>query len=421
MKRYVAKCSSTNSISSVEYFLFYFAIADVLFFPYSHLLAITVSQILVFIWFLLKQITRVKLSQYESDVRRFGLFSTLVILCTVTSFLFIPSFHLQDGYRENIMRAIQMISSFGYLFFFSYVMRKIKFRWDIVLFIFVIYSSIWAVIYAFDFPTYLSLKRFFNPYDSFLGFLSDLENYDYRFSFIWTDPNNIAYAICGVLIMLVTWKQYNLLSEALITICALLVCILCRSTGGWLSFAYSIIILGVVQQKKSYNLSPMTRFVRGALAIIVILASVYVVLKYVLPQQAIDQSVNRLTSKGDDISRITIWRRLFEDKVDLLPMYLVYGSGYQVYVDGFPYNVHNGHFLLILAYGMIAYIAYILLLFRKPKNVSWLGYAFLVPFILAITINTFIGEAKAVGLMMFLIAIMRTQTGYLSTNWKTHK
>lgn len=421
MKRYVAKGSSTNSISTIEYFLFYFAIADVLFLPYSHLLAITLSQILVFIWFLLKQITRVKLSQYESDVRRFGLFSTLVILCTVTSFLFIPSFHLQDGYRENIMRAIQMISSFGYLFFFSYVMRKIKFRWDIVLFIFVIYSSIWAVIYVFDFPTYLSLKRFFNPYDSFLGFLSDLENYDYRFSFIWTDPNNIAYAICGVLIMLVTWKQYNLLSEALITICALLICILCRSTGGWLSFAYSIIILGVVQQKKSYNLSPMTRFVRGTLAIIVILASMYVVLKYVLPQQAIDQSVNRLTSKGDDISRITIWRRLFEDKADLLPMYLVYGSGYQVYVDGFPYNVHNGHFLLILAYGMIAYIAYILLLFRKPKNVSWLGYAFLVPFILAITINTFIGEAKAVGLMMFLIAIMRTQTGYLSTNWKNHK
>lgn len=421
MKPYVSRNFDTNGISAIERYLFYFAVVDVLFLPYAHLLAMTYSQILVFAWFLLKQMSGVKALQCESDLRRFLVFSTFVILCTATSFFFIPSFRLLDGYRENVMRALQMISSFGYLFFFIYVMSRARIRWDVILYLFILYSALWAMIYLLDFPMFLSLKRFFNPYDSFIGFLSDVEGYDYRFSFIWTDPNNISYAICGVFVMLITWKQYNLLPTVLITICTILICVLCRSTGGWLSLVYSVAILGYVQLKKSKKLSPVTRVVYIVLVILVILASIYILLTYILPQEAIYQSVSRLNSKGDDISRLVIWRRLFEDKADSLPLYLFYGTGYQVYVNGSPYNVHNGHFLLIIAYGMIGYIAYMLLLFRKPKNVGLLGYAFLVPFILAITINTYIGEAKAVGLMMFLIAIMRTQAGCLSINSKVHK
>ena len=408
-------------VTSIEKGLFYFAIIDILFLPYSPVLAMTNSQIIVFLWLVIRLLSTGRSILDKRSSMVFCVFLLFVITCTATSFLFIPPFYLSQGVRENVLRALQLISSFGYLFFFEYVLERVTIRWDVILFSFVIYAGLWAVIYLYDFTAFLSLKRVFNPYDSFIGFLSSEEGYDYRFSFIWTDPNNITYAIAGVMVFLITWKHYTILPITLITVCVLLVCVSSRSTGGWLSLLFASIVLFYTQISDPIARNPLKRVLVFSAFVLVFIATLYVAFTFVFPQDAIDQSISRFNSKGDDASRLAIWRRLFEDKADLLPMYLVYGTGYQVYVNGSPYNVHNGHFLLIIAYGMIGYIAYMLLLFRKPKNVGLLGYAFSVPFILAITINTYIGEAKAVGLMMFLIAIMRTQAGSLSINGKVHK
>ncbi len=408
-------------ISPAEKFLFYFAVFDVLFFPYVSSIATTYTQILAFGWFVVKACSS---KAYEIDRRDKHLYVGLlflIIACTATSIFFIPIKYTDIGLRENILRAIQILSSFGYLFLFTYGLQRVSIHWISILWGMIIYVVLWGAIYVNNFSLFLSLKQFFNSHDSIMSFYKTDADYIYRFSFIWTDPNNISYAICSTYIFLITWGQSKLIYEILGLFAVFFICVISMSTGGFVSLLICVLALfaKIVQRSKVKGNSLSAIYFLITILIVGVL--IYGLIYYFLPESAVNSALSRFSNKGLDTSRLDIWSKLFADKLDYLPIFLFYGTGYQVYVSGEPFNVHNGHFLLIFAYGILGYLCYMLLLFRKPHFVSIEKYLFMLPFFLGFTINTFIGEAKAIALVMLLIALMRTNGNQLNKLGKRYE
>lgn len=406
--------STKQGISVAEKFLFYFAIFDVLFLPYVWSIATTYTQILALVWLIVKFCSSKACEINRTDKHLYISFLFFVIACTATSVFFIPIKYTDVGLRENILRAIQVSSSFGYLFLFIYGFERISIRWDVILWGLIVYVMVWGIIYVNDFSLFLSLKQFFNSHDSIMNLYESDADYVYRFSFIWTDPNNISYAICSTYIFLVTWRQSKLIYEILGLFTVFFICTISMSTGGFISLLLCVLVLFVNIVQRSRIKGHALSAVYFLISILVVGFLIYWLIYYFLPESAIDSSLNRFSNKGLDTSRLDIWSKLFTDKLDYLPVFLFYGMGYQVYVSGEPFNVHNGHFLLIFAYGFIGYLCYMLLLFRKPHFVSIRKYLFMLPFFLGFTINTYIGEAKAIALVMMLIALMRTNGNRVS-------
>lgn len=395
-------------ILRIELYLFYFSVLDILFLPYVFWIATTYSQIFVVFWFFSKKRVVFRKNEYKL----FWVLIYIVLLSTAISFFTVPSkYYYSEGLIENIKRGIQLIFSITYYFFFYYIFSTYKINIKKILFLFVLFIAIWGVIYYNNFELFVLLKSFFNSKDSFLGMIDG--SYIYRFSFIWSDPNNIGYSIVGVVIFLLCNCNLEFFKGWIIIFILFFILMLTMSSGSWLSlalfFPISFFLWIVGYYKRMSNISRLILLITLSFIIALLIYEFIQFQKSEIGMMAMERIEN---NSGD--SRFIHWKNTLEDKI--IPLYILFGEGYQTFVNGIPYSPHSGHLLLYFGYGFIGYLIFMYITFRKRKNIPVRNYLFVLPFLFCFTVNIGIGELKFTALLYMLIAKMCIDNIYEDEN-----
>lgn len=388
-----------NKLSSLIFFL---VVIDILLLPYFPFFAINNLFFLIFFDFFDKK-------KFNINNRDFICFVCFIIISLIsTYFSFFNDNYNLGFFSENLKRFFQIFLFFlFYFFFYNYFMKNDSSKIvNFIIDLFFVYLFIWACIYFISLDTFLSLKSIFNNNDSFIGRYELGENEFYRFSYIWTDPNNIAYAILGLFIFCLFNLKVNIYKIFFYFVVVLFVCLNSMSTSAWL------ILLVFVIPCLLYKLNikdPRTIFFIFLIFVAMLFFGSKIISDILISDVAINsfnrfQSNNIGTESGG--SRLEIWSNVFSYYSGNLHKYIFWGGGYQLHYQDKLIKPHNGVLLIFFAYGLFALFLFLYVFFRFKVNKN---YLFIIPFFLCFFINVMVGELKLFLLYIFLLAFVRAE------------
>lgn len=377
--------------------IFFFLITvDIIILPYFPLFAINSFFPLVLLSFSFNKLIFERNLFYSAS-----LFILLSLISTILSGIF-GSYFLS----ENIKRFIQFLMFFVmYFYYYDYFMKNnsellVKKINDIF------FSSVflWIIIYLYNLESFLYLKSIFNKNDGFIDFLDEGTIDIYRFSYIWSDPNNIVYAILGLLVFSIVNIKIQGFRKIFYILVSILVCVVSMSTMGW--FILFLFVLPIIL----YNTKIRVSKVLFLIPVFIILA-IYKgpqVVSNILSSGAVEAALNRyeLNNLGTDSgnSRFKIWEKVISYYNDNFYKYFFVGDGYQLHNNDNPIKPHNGILLIIFAYGLPALLAFLYFFFSFKVNKN---YLFIIPFFLCFLVNVMIGETKLFMLYLLLLSYVR--------------
>lgn len=389
------------TIPKFEKYLLIFTLVDILFAPYVFFLATTYSQFFVFLWFILKD----KRVFRKTELKFYYYIMFFIGLSVIVSLITIPYNYLGDYLFDNIKRGLSIIMAISYYFFFSYIFKTRDVKIEKWIFLFILYVTVWGVLYYLNMGLFISLKRIFNPYDSVTNVFVLNTDFFNRYNFIWTDPNNIGYTMVAVVSFLIINRRISNVMVSIIILALLFVLLIVMSGGSLLTAFIVIPITLFVRIRKN------TSFWSKLTFILLIIVSLYIVSKFssqITGSEIGEAAFSRFEDKTEtEEPRLRIWNRLFEAKNIIL--YSFAGEGPNLFVNGKPFAPHNGHFMFIFGFGFICYYMYMYLLFRKSRSQRWIDLLYIFPFLLCFTLNVGIGELKFAAIMYMLVAYSRTQ------------
>lgn len=385
-------------------YLFLFILFDITFLPYFWALSIPFSMPFVFLWAF---INIGKIYEYGNKE---GKYPALIVFTIILST--IVGYQYDEYIYKNSVIAINFIYIFILWFYFS-LNTKLLYRYDIVKLLSYFYTFVflWALLFYFDKDTYVSLLGIWNARSA--GTFSKLfEDISYfRFSFIWTDPNNISYVISSLLLFIFFTRTLSILKILILYLMAVFIVLMTMSAGGFITLALSTVIMLIdvfYRFVKSAGREGKLPIVGGSL-IITLFGLLF--LSYfgdlLMQNDTIIYSLSRfednLAGDGAGSGRVDILKKViglvgFEQ---LIASFFV-GFGGITLVGGDSVSPHNGHIFWWLSFGVISYVIFIGYFFIRPffRNIQY--SLWLIPFILGFTINIMLGELKLFSLFMLM-------------------
>lgn len=382
-------------------FLFWAIVIDIFFLPYFNIIVIPLSYFLILIWVLNHY--REIMSDWESR---------MVFVCMVLMFISTIWGSL-DNYvygvvGDNIKRLIQYYFVFGYYFFFKFYLKKNKVDLKKIFWFFVVFVVALALIFQSNISLFVRLSSIWNKGNAYNVEMVENADWGYtnRYNFIWTDTNNIAYAITGIIMMLLIFCITSLGEKLLLFALNVFVLFCCMSSGGWIGFAvsWSLYLLYAIHNGRLFS-----RYVdRKSLIISIIVLGIFVFfiskgyLSTFLQSDLVSAAMDRL--ENNEESRTDIWMRILND--ESIIKYLLIGKGSELYINGRSRAAHSGHLYWIYAYGFISYFIFM-------RKFFWIGitnlkrYIPLISFFLCFTMNTMVGEQKLFIILILLICYLR--------------
>jgi hypothetical protein len=381
-----------------EKYLLLFTLLDILIGPYTFFLATTYSQFIIFFWFLYKD----KRYFQKKEVSFYYGILAFILLSVIISLVVLPSHMLAKYAIENLKRGLAIGMAISYYFFFYYMFKTYKIDLEKWLLTFVLFVTLWGILYYFNIGIFLTLKVLFNPFDATLSNLVN-ENFLYRFNYIWTDPNNVGYALVGVVAFLILSKNTRNIVLIICVLCLLFNLLIIMSAGSFIS-AVLIIPLAIFIRIK--NSGTVKNFIMILLSLFVIFYFINEYSSLLTNSEVGQESISRLDEKNETgDKRPDIWKELLQSKNIIL--YTFAGEGVSLFVNGKHYSPHSGHFVFIFGFGLICYYFYMYLIFRKSKKQLWTDLIYILPFFLCFTINIGIGELKFAAMLYMLVAYSR--------------
>ena len=200
---------------NIEEIMFLFIVIDILFLPYFTLMTVSYSVPIVWLWAIYNH--KVLFRGREGKII---LAAILMFVSTCINPIYSNTVVLETTFSTSVKRLIQYITLFFLLIFFKEIFKKYNKSIDKILLIFLLYVFVLSCLF-FLFPyKYGTLKLAINPSDNHTRrFLQGI--LVYRFNFLWTDPNNVAYAIAGIEIYLLlrgklsTLKKFFVLASSM--------------------------------------------------------------------------------------------------------------------------------------------------------------------------------------------------------------
>jgi len=383
-------------------FVFFIISIDILILPYFPYFAISNMFFLMFFDIILRK-------KIVMEERVFNLFILFLIFSLLSTWLSYYSDVYNLGvFSENIKRFFQIILFFiSYFYFYNFFSLKDNKKYIRYLInIFFVSVFLWALLYYISLDSFLSLKRIFNFNDNFIDRYYSGENPYYRFSYIWSDPNNIAYSILGIFLFSLFNYKNNIVTIFLYFLVVLMVCLFSMSTAAWLilfSFVIPCLLYRLDLRK------PVTLF---SLLILTLVFTYFLsgFLTELLNSDVAANSFERFESNNIDTesggSRFEIWNSIYSYYNGFLHNYLILGDGYQLYYGDKLIKPHNGLFLIFFGYGLPALIIFLYIFFRFRLTKE---YLFMIPFFLCFFVNVMIGELKLFVLYIILLAYVRAK------------
>lgn len=377
---------------NISKYIFYAVVIDTLFLPYFWLISVPLSLPLIFYW-AFKNFSIIKNSKY------YQLSLMLVISMVFGGFM--------GAFRDSalIYDNIKLTLSFTYIIicsiFFDDLLKKHEIRLDKIFFLFFLFVLFIGSLYLFDKQVYLSAVQIWNSRSggTFASIYEYLEGY--RFAFIWTDPNNIAYMISTIYFFSLIYFNFGYSKNLLLLAIVLLTLIISMSRGGILAFSITTILFLIISfgrikkfdtktKNKNYNISKFLIFCTLLSLIIFIYGDIF---NSIVNSEIIQESLERLSS--DDDTRLNAWQSYISTLAEgqfLLNIFTGYGAG--SIIGEKSISPHNGHILWILNYGLISYIAFLFFFFRINLSSGIKYYIWCLPFFIGFTLNVMIGELK---------------------------
>lgn len=384
--------------------IFYLCVIDILFIPYFPLIATNFSLILVYFWY----IKRVRIIKSDKEHIIFLVVVIFMMLSILISYIFPQYTVASDILYQNVKKFIQYTSYFLYYFLFKFCFKRYDLKIKPFLITFICFGALLAIIYFLDTSSFASIRGFWNDYDILTKYYNDFgtSNFTYRYNFIWSDPNNPAYAFVAVVIFLLNNEKINLSTRFLMLISLIVLLVGSMSSGGIISFIIAFLVVMIhkflIAFGKKNAIISVKRSNALLFMIICILFLVAIIqIGNITQIDLVSTSLKRLESNTGG-GRLQIWQYLINEENML--KYVFWGQGSTIYVNGNSYLPHNGALYLIYGYGMVVAFAYMYLLFAKRKGMSWGDYYFVIPVIIGFTINTIIGEQKFMVLYVLLMA-----------------
>ena len=378
--------------------IFTFCLIDMLFLPYFPLITVAYSMPLVYFWWLCRRRSLRKVPEYKLIL----IAITMISVSTVFSYVQFPS-----NIKDNTVYLLEMSAVFLYYIMFKYYVDNYDVDLEKWLFLFVLFVGAFAVIYNVDKAMYQSLKYIWNARMGTAWSTTAFRGY--RFGFVWMDENNIAYMINTIAFFLIVSTRVSSIKKLIVFGVNLLVVISTMSNGGrnslilvWLAYLPYLLF----HNRRIRN--PFRRYVsvHSIVSFVVIVALICIAAKYI-PQyfnSTVFLESQERVSENSLESRLSIWTSVAEGANWL--QCILWGSGGRTMVAGVPRAPHNGHFYWILSFGMIVYVIYMYIFFRKRRNVAYKDWLSIFPFFLGFSINTMVGEPKVNEIIAVLVAYM---------------
>lgn len=386
---------------NLSIYIFFIVVLDILIFPYFPYFAISNMFFLIFVDIILQKKILIELRNYYL----FILFLIISLLSTWLSYYSDP--YNLGIFSENIKRFFQIILFFiFYFYFYNFFSYKDNGKYiKYIIPIFFISVSFWCLLYYLSFDNFLSLKRLFNPNDNFIDRFVGGENPFYRFSYIWSDPNNIAYAILGVFIFTLFNYKNNLVTIFMYFIVVLMVCLLSMSTTAWLILFLIVVpcLLYRVDLKNPKNL--ISLFFLIVIFFLLFNRALVDLMSSEVALNSLDRFENNNINTDSGNSRFEIWQKIYNYYNGSFHQYLILGDGYQLHYQDKLLKPHNGLFLIFFAYGFFGLIIFLHIFFQFKFSRK---YLFIIPFFLCFFINVMIGELKMFVLYILLLAYVRS-------------
>lgn len=365
----------------------YLALIDLLFFPYFQPIIIPYSLPLIMFGFIFLDVKIAKDYYYWLYV----LITVGVLVSLSISFL-LPPYSKFASY--NLKSAFQLLTAFFYFFYYRWLTKKSQLNITPILAFFVAWFVFLGLLFLSD-PVETNhlisniYGRLINSDESVL--------YDFRFTYIFQDPNTGIYFFLIVLAYLLMAIKNTYLILLLVTIGGLMV-LICQSTGGL--YSYSLILLVLYLKKIIKSILSVKKIFIVIFAVIVLSWLYSYFIFQTQDNTVIKYSIERLSGSSDRLpeggGRFHHWSALYKK---LIPY--PFGRGYTLYDEGRIKPPHSDFFGLLYRYGFIALIACIFFFFSKYRKVAPL----LIPVAITFLINSLIDEEKLFALFLSLLAI----------------
>jgi hypothetical protein len=296
---------------------------------------------------------------------------------------------------ENLKRGVQLLTSFGYFFYFRWLARRAEIRPERLVGWFLVWFAVLAVIFFFD-PagTGDMIRRFYGR----LVTSEETLAAHLRFSYMFTDPNTAAYFFLIGVSPLLARKHSPLVFLALSAALAILTFIT-QSRGALIALVLMLLLTvyppahlrTIFSARRAVGLLVVALAIFGAFAYLIDTAGSAQVVK--LAYERIFEASDQYESGG---SRFQIWSH-FTSNLFPLPL----GRGYSLILEGVSDRPHSDLLRFVYAYGFPAAIAAVVFFFRRLLSFP----ALVIPALTAFLINTLADEQKLLGLYLALLGI----------------
>lgn len=367
----------------------YIALVDLLFLPYFQWIILPCSLPLVILaWAALR-------GQIRADAY-LVLFVVIALAVLISSgwSIFLPG--ASEYLVENVKRALQLLSTFLYFFYFRWVATRVRLRLTPIFVLFVLWFSALAFVFvARPLETTELLRLIYGR----LVASEDIVSEHLRFPYLFTDANTAAYfflvATAPLLLRRPPARWF-----APIVLVMTTVTLLTQSRGAILALV--LMLLATIYPPERLLSSILS--VRRMLALVLIATAIAAVGMYVVEtmldsSQIVDIAYRRLFESKDLASggtRFENWAHI-AGHIPPLPL----GRGFMLFIDGNLEYPHSDLLRFLYSYGWIALIPALMFFFRHSISLAPL----ILPALAAFLINTLIDEQKLLGLFLSLLAI----------------
>lgn len=378
-----------------EKLMFSLVIIDVLFFPYLRPVVIPFSYFLILYWCF----KNFKNIQRDKDFKLIFICMLMMFFSTVIG-IFINS---QFGvFGDDLKRLIQYYFIFGYYFYFKWYFNKNNFKYKKYFIYFVLFVLLLALLFNSNVSLFGRVVTFWNSGNAYANSFIQNSVFSgvFRYSFIWTDPNNIAYVITGIIAVIFLLTNIGIGEKIILIIINIYILFSCMSSGGWINFfiTYSLLLIYKLSSKKNIK---KTINIKNIFILCVVLIIILFSLKYIKDFFNSDLVLNASERfKDNDNTRTEIWMKILSG--ESIFKHLILGKGSEIYINGVSRATHSGHLYWIYAYGFISYAIFMRMFFYISKKLKSLYlYIPMISFFLCFTMNTMIGEQK-----LFIIFVL---------------
>lgn len=381
-------------ISKFETYFLIFVLVDILFLPYFSVVSISYSVPFMTIWmiFNFREFFRGSESKIFISLVYLMLCSSVISIFTDINLMF------DTSVSTTFKRFFQFVICFGYYYYFKTVFKYKKILIDRIIVGFVMYVAIFALIFVIYPEKYALYKFAISPFDNHtMRYLSGMVVY--RFNYFWTDPNNIAYLMCGISLWSLFRETLSKKEKALILTLSLFIIITTASNGGLIIYMCCLFL-----KLMFFNIKKEQQFHEFLISIMVV-SFLLIFLFYQIyfgNLELFEKVYNRFLfyMYVGDFSGGRI-QDLKESLNYLHTGLLILGTGKE------GYSRESGHIYWIGMYGLISYVCFIVMCFKKYRLVKLKNYIWTIPFFIAFTINIAIVEFKWFAIYLLLLAESR--------------